>query len=173
MKVKSDISLQAFLVYLKLGAITSEELGKLKSVRLPRKAIRDVKTMKWSDFIEIETYHADFRNSITFLSKLIKESEYKVSLMRVDRAYPLWRFYSIEIQKIMKGLNNTNSELPKGKSKKSMDVFGLTNITDFLAKAKNTTLDDVDTWSVSKVIVEYTREVYIFINQLDKIKKRD
>lgn len=131
----------------------------------------EVLEYNWAMFIDLNEVVNDYRNILSYLRK---QTGVKRLVLPAYFTYPLWQFYAKEHEKVLMALSNINDNI-KSESKtvaKDMNVFGLTNITDFLSGAKSIPHEHIEAKPVHWVLAEYMREVYKFANMQEKYKKK-
>jgi|GEM_PF-5253934 len=138
-----------------------------------RRFPEDIIHMKWSTFVEAQPYSSDYRNILALIEVITGYPANYINKLPIYITYPLFRYYNRKYRSIMEALNNINDMIPQKKEPaKDMNKFGLSNITDFLAKAKNIEIDKIDDWSLAKVLSEYDREVRHVINQQKAMERK-
>ncbi len=164
----NKITINSFLTLTKVSTVQRDQLDKL-----PSQDTDNIMMLKWIEFVDICNF-LDFNSCIQFVAEIEKQKPVHVSRWKLAKFYPKWRVYEREFRKVLNALEKINGEIrTREKTAKSMDEFGLTNITDFMAKAKNVPDEVVENWIVAKLLVEYKREVYHSINIESKFKTKE
>ncbi len=140
---------------------------------LPKSYPDNILKIKWHQFVDFYDYSQSILNGIKLIHVVTGDDEKKIGKMKSDLAYRIWKYYSQQFLQTYETLNKINAEAGKIKTKtaKSMDEFGLLNITNFLAKSKNIPVDLIENWSLGKVLVEYKYEIYESLNSYENMKQ--
>ena len=170
MEIKANIETYRLLALLDVVSVDLSGLKILKprfTIRRGFKRLRfksDILYFKWGEFIKLNEYVNDYRLIIHYLNELSGYNN--IHLLPAWFTYTLWLHYAENHNKVLKALDNINSEIKvkNKKNAKDMGVFGLLNITDFIAKATNMKHKEVEDQPIHWILAMYKMEVYKYIN---------
>jgi len=167
MKIKANISYQTLINYLKLDAeIIGGNLDNYP-VRLLKDMPTDLYQIKFETFAKSVRYADKIDNSVEFLHRLTGLDSEVIKNKKAIRIYPIYIYYLKQVQVIMTKFAEVNAELPqKGRTVRTMEEFGMSNIIDFIADGRLELHDIFYEKTVGWVFVEYMRKVHKLLNTL-------
>jgi hypothetical protein len=172
MEINAKIPFYKLLTYAKLAKLSVTDIipsSRDLDIAMPDNILK----IRWVDFVDNYTNSSNILAAIELINVVTKIDQNKIAKMRSDKAYRVWLYYSQQFKQAYTALESINSEAGKlsKKQAKSMDSFGLLNITNFLCKCKNVSSDVVDNWTLGKILVEYKYEIYENVNIIESMKK--